>query len=296
MPKHLPAALTALFCSLLLANFPVAVSSLARQDSGPVERFSKGLVQYNGVRLSFDPKFVSEVIARTIDESLASAENASPPDTIYPRHIAFELVNVSGAPSKSFIKADLRVYPVDAFQRAFAADPKTAKDVSQTITRLKTLLHNRNPSFRGEMPMLPLLSGYLAFRSHTALVRFNGGSGFVFVTQGQQDEIPINNQNLSYEFQGLTDDGHYLVTAEFPVAAPFLEYNRDNANYGGKVHECNCFEGPRYERFKREYRAYVQVIKGRLDSLPAQKFEPSLELYDRLLQSIQIAGVSTIAP
>jgi hypothetical protein len=296
MRKHLLFALAALFCSLLCADSLVPAStSLSRQDSEAVETFSHSLVNYRGVQFRYDQKTVGEVRARTIDESLASSENAAPPDTIYPRHFAFELVNVSGAPSKSFIKADLRVYPVDAYQQAFAADPKTAKDVSQTIMRLKTLLRSRNPSFRGEMPMVPLLSGYLAFRSHTRVLRFNSGSGFVFVTQGQQDEMPINNQNLSYEFQGLTDDGRYLVTAEFPVAAPFLEYNRDKAHYGGKVHECDCFEGPRYQRFQREYRAYVRELKGRIESLPAQKFEPSLDVYDRLLQSIEIGGVSTIA-
>ena len=288
MKKHLPVALTALFCSLSHTNFPVAVSSLSRQDSEAIERFSKGLVQFNGVRLSFDPNVVSEVTARTVAESLASAENAAPPDTIYPRHSAFELLDISGAPSKSFIKADLHVYAADAYERAFSADSKTAKDVSQTISRLRTLLRSRNPSFRGEMPMVPLLSGYLAFRSHTRLLHFNGGSGFVFITQGQQDEMPINNQNLSYEFQGLTDDGRYLVSAQFPVAAPFLEYNRDNASYGGKVQPCDCFEGPRYQRFQREYRAYVQGVKRRIDQFPAQKFEPSLEVYDQVLKSIEI--------
>jgi hypothetical protein len=280
--------LLSLLVSVLLLSNVVFSTTPSKQDSEALERFTNGSVAYTGVQFRFDPKRVGQVTARTIAESLASAENAAPPDTVYPRHTAFELLNISAAPPKSFIKAELRVYSVDGYERAFAADPKGAKGVSQTITRLNTLLRNGDANFRGDMPMVPLLDGYLAFRGHTKLLRFQRGSGFAFLTQGQQDEMPINNQNLSYEFQGLTDDGRYLVTAQFPVAAPFLEFNRDQANYGGKVHECNCFEGARYQRFQREYRAYVQEMKGRLDRLPAQKFEPSLELYDQLLKSIEI--------
>ena len=266
-------------------SFSAAISTPQAREAS--QRFDDGVVHYNGIRFTVSKELASAVEAQTWPESLASPVEAAPADTIYPRHAGFLLLGLTGAP-KSFIKPDIRVYSVAEYKKAFAPDRKVATEITATFERLQDVLRRRNPKFAGPVPLLPLPSGYLVFRSHVAFLRFKNGTGLVFVTQGQQDEMPINNENLSYEFLGLTDDNRFLITAAFPLAAPFLAYNRDEASYEGKVEECNCFEGPRFKRFQRQYRAYAIDLKGKLDRLPAEKFQPQLSLYDQLLSSIEV--------
>lgn len=268
-------------------NFAPREALAKPQSREALQRFDDGVVAYNGVKFKVSKALAAAVQAETWPESLASSVEAAPADTIYPSHSVFNLLQLTGAP-KSFIKPEIRVYAVQDYKRVFAPDRKLANEVIATIERLRIVLRGRNPKFAGPIPLLPIPDGYLAFRSHVMFLRFGNGTGLVFVTQGQQDEMPVNNENLSYEFLGLTDDNRFLVTAEFPLAAPFLSYDRDSANYGGKVQECSCFEGPRYKRFQRQYRAYVIEIKTKLNQLSAEEFEPKLALYNQLLSSIEI--------
>jgi hypothetical protein len=250
--------------------------------------FRDGRVDYEGIRFSFDLALASEVKAEIIAASPASKENEGPPDTIYPRHVVFTFVSTDPAEPKSFIEPVIHVYPVPEYKRAFRADPATARVVNAVMVRLQRLLRAGSPVIKGKVPYLPIPDGTFAFRAHEAILRFHKGSGLVFLTQGQQDEMPINNQNLSYEFQGITNDGRYYVSAEFPAAAPFLAYDRDKATYEGRVKEASCVACPDHQRFMREYRAYAAAMKQKLAALPREKFQPSLRLIDNLLTSLEI--------
>ena len=286
--------LTLMICVCLLflvgSGIPLTpfrnVTASATQSKS--QTFKETRIDFRGVRFTCERTIASEVNAKIVDAEVATAENAQPGDTIYPTHLRFELADTYRASPGSFITAELHVYPVRDYKQAFARDPKLARQVAATIGRLQRILNRKSLAFKSEVPLLPIPDGYLAFRAHNAFLRFKQGSGIVFLTQGQQDEMPVNNQNLSYEFQGLTNDGRYYVTAQFPVAAPFLAYDRDRANYGGAVKEASCVTCPDHARFMREYRAYVLGIRNKLEKFPADKFEPNLKLFDELIRSIEI--------
>ncbi len=288
----LTTALSLVLILLAVPSTPVLIYVWAESNTpqAKTQVFQEAKVDYRGVRFNYDKSLASEVTAKIVEAQVASAENSGPGDTIYPTHVAFELVGTYPPKPTSFIGSEIHVYPVREYKQAFAPDPKAAREVSATIVRLQRILSTRDLAFKGEVPLLPLPDGYLAFRAHTAFLRFKQGSGMVFLTQGQQDEMPVNNQSLSYEFQGLTNDGRYYVTAEFPVAAPFLAYDRDTANYGGSVKESSCYQCPDHARFMREYRAYVRTISNKLEKLPPDKFQPSLKLFDDLITSIEVDG------
>jgi hypothetical protein len=260
--------------------------SLSTQDKS--QTFQDARIDFRGVRFTHQKSLASEVKAKVVEAEIATGESAAPGDTIYPQHLLFELAGTYPGDPKSFISSEIHVYPVREYKQAFAKDPKLAREVAATIARLQRILNSRSLAFKGELPLLPIPDGFLAFRAHNGFLRFKQGSGIVFLTQGQQDEMPVNNQNLSYEFQGLTSDGRYYVTAQFPVAAPFLAYDRDKANYGGTVKESSCFQCPDHARFMKEYRVYVRGIKNRLEKLPADKFQPGLKTFDELISSIEI--------
>ena len=280
--------------SVTLGVFGLAVISrfiqtkVDAQSRSQTQVFLGGQVDYRGVRFNHDKSIASEVTSKIVEAQVASTENSGPGDTIYPTHVAFALAGTYSSQPASFIASEIHVYPVREYKQAFAKDPKAAREVSGTIARLRRILSIRNPRFKGDVPLLPLPDGYLAFRAHTKFLRFKQGSGIVFLTQSQQDEMPINNQNLSYEFEGLTNDGRYYVTAEFPVATPFLAFDRDKASYGGTVRESSCFECPEHTRFIREYRAYARSIGNKLERLQPDMFQPGLNRFDELLISIEI--------
>ena len=281
-----------LFILIPMIASAVFTAPLFQQDSAEKTiSFTDGAVKYRGTSFNYDKAIATEVKAQTIEASPASAKEPAPYDTIYPQHIAFELVGTYTAQPQSFIKPDIRVYFVPDYQKAYAADPKAMREVVSTMNRMRQILRTRQLPAKGELPTIPIPDGYYAFRAHASFIRFANGVGVVFLTQGQQDEMPVNNQNLSYEFQGMTDDGRFYVTAEFPVAAPFLAYDRDKANYGATVKEAKCYQCADHQRFMREYRAYVNKIRAQLEQLPAERFQPGLVSFDELIKSIKITDV-----
>jgi len=263
----------------------------AMQQGENEQMFRDGSVDYRGVRFKYDKSLATTVRASIIPASPATKKDGGPPDTVYPRHTAFVLQDTYTSKPVSFIGSEIHIYPVDAYKAVFAKDPKTRQAVATSIARLQEILKKGSPTFTGDVPYLPLPDGYFAFRSHVAIVKFPHGSGLVFLTQGQQDEMPVNNQNLSYEFQGITDDGRFYVTAQFPVAAPILAFDRDKANYGGTVKESSCVDCPDHQRFMKEYHAYTANIREKLDALTPEKFQPSLKSFDDLIGSIEITEV-----
>jgi hypothetical protein len=82
----------------------------------------------------------------------------------------------------------------------------------------------------------------LTFAQRTYL-DFGDGSGYRFLTAIAQDFFAINNNNLRYFYQGLTDDSEYFLHVEFAVDAPenpAIGFNRAGTNeqyydYGEKV-------------------------------------------------------------
>lgn len=105
--------------------------------------------------------------------------------------------------------------------------------------------------------------------------------------QGQQDDELVNNQKLAYEFRGLTDDGLYYVTAEFPVATPFLPDSSDAMSFEGYILPRSFWANNR-ARLVKQYVAYIAGVKVRLEKLPPAKFQPSLKLFDELLSSLEV--------
>ena len=156
---------------------------------------------------------------------------------------------------------------------------------------MRQILRTRKLPAKGDLPSLPIPDGTYAFRAHTSFIRFANGVGVGYLTQGQQDEMPVNNQSISYEFQGMTDDGKFYVTAEFPVNTRLLAYDRDKANYGGTVKEAKCYDCPDHRRFVREYQAYAKRMEAQLQRLSPEKFQPSLMSFDELIKSIKITDM-----
>jgi hypothetical protein len=101
---------------------------------------------------------------------------------------------------------------------------------------------------------------------------FGSGSGIRFLTAYAQDFFPVNNNNLRYRYQGLTDDGDHYLDIEFAVDAPqnppLIGYNR-----AGTL---------------EQYYAYGEQAGAFYDTLAPETFTPSLLDLDAFIASIEI--------
>ena len=54
------------------------------------------------------------------------------------------------------------------------------------------------------------------------MIKFQVPEGVRFLTEYAQYPASANNQDLFYQFQGLSRDGAYYIVAIFPITVPVL--------------------------------------------------------------------------
>jgi hypothetical protein len=272
-----PSALTTPAARFAPRFDPPAVAALAQTK----------VVRGEWASVTHDPSLAEDIRAETLAADLLE-QASDKPDGIYPAHVAFTLVGLRPSPPQLSPDPVLRVCPVAEYKLAFAVNPRYVRKAEETLRGLRSLLRRKPAALPREVPTLPFPDASDAFHAHVRYLRFRGGGGVAYLTQGQQDEGLVNNQSISYEFRGLTDDGLYYVTASLPVAAPFLPATREVTSFEGYTLP-RSFSGKYAARRRREYNAYVERVRRRLDRLAPERFQPSLRLYDALFRSLEIS-------
>jgi hypothetical protein len=79
-----------------------------------------------------------------------------------------------------------------------------------------------------------------------------------------------------YDFQGLTADGNYYISATFPVNTPVLP------------DEFEGLAGEAYDEFVAQYDEYIASVTADLDALALSEFDPDLTLLDELIRSLVV--------
>jgi hypothetical protein len=266
----------------LLAASALAALACAALAAAPAPE--KRTAARGGVSITYDSALAREVRAETAPA--APLENADEkPDGVYPEHVVFTLSGVSGAPADSFNEPVIRVCPVAEYLKAFSVSPAYVRDARRELRELRGLIRRHPAALGGNVPALPFADGTEVFHAQVRYLRFRGGAGVAFLTQGQQDDELINNQHVTYEFRGLTDDGRFYVSATFPAGAPGLAATRDAASHEGY----SLLNRPGDRREAGRYAAYVERVRRKLERLAPEQFTPSLRLYDGLLGSLEIS-------
>jgi hypothetical protein len=246
----------------------------------------KRTASLNGVSLTYDTALALEVTAASAPAvPLESATDK--PDWFWPEHTVFDLSAAYPAPPAR-ARPEIHVAAVEEFRRAASISQEVTDAVTRELGELQRFLRRRQPAPAGDVPTVPFPDAHEAFRAHLKYLRFKGGSGVAYLTQGQQDESLINNEQLTYEFRGLTDDGRHYVYASIPVAAAPLPANRDATTHEG-YQLPRTFDGPDRASKLKAYANYVRGVKTRLERLPPDRFAPSLRLLDETLGSLEIS-------
>ncbi len=150
---------------------------------------------------------------------------------------------------------------------------------SETGQRLETLLNEKSVDQHdgpiGQM-FYPALARQM-FRVKTEDLTFENGHGVRFLATYRQAPIPVGNDDLLYEFRGITYDRAYFVFASLPVSSSILP-STSNPN------EIPPVGGVPYE----SHEDYWPAITERLEKQPDMSFSPSLKLLDDLLSTLEI--------
>jgi len=243
----------------------------------PAEPLPAQATQPSGIAISF------ENISVTIPNGLASGAAGEKvptvsPDTgapwdIGPAYIKFTLsaYTLQG----TMWHPEIRIYPAEEFRQM---EP-SAGDL---INELKSITSNPSGSLPQYLPFLPSVNAGQVFYAQMKMVNFKNGSGIRYVTQFDQAPIPINNQEMFYTFQGLSQDGKYYVAVTLPVNTAFLPTDGSQNSptpAGGVPMDWNKFEN---------FPIYLNNVKQKISSTDPNSFNPILSTLDALIQSIDI--------
>lgn len=173
-------------------------------------------------------------------------------------------------PARSFICAvPLADSSVKDFGRAYPSLNGAAVD-------LQKILRERPDKFarRRDIPDIPNNNAAPSILSRFQYLEYRSGTGILFLTQYSQEiePNPVNNEELTLVFQGITNDGKYYLAARLAITHPSLPKGIDFTNH--------------VER-DRQW-SYLKKGEKELDGFPEESFQPSLKSLKALLSSIYV--------
>jgi len=201
----------------------------------------------------------------------ATDPNATAPWDLAPEHSKFTLTGyqIQG----KFAEPQIFVYPTDEYAKLNSA-------AAEQIERLKDILAGA-PLSPDVTPRVPFYNAAQVFAAQMQVIDFKSGRGIRLLTQYDQYPAPVNNHELFYHFQGLTNDGKYYIIAILPVTSSILaedEKPESPVPAGGVPIPPET--GPNS--------AYYEAVTKALDAMYPDSFNPSLFQLDALIQSITV--------
>lgn len=219
---------------------------------------------FGGVTFRYNADIASAVMGETVPaEELWE---------VIPEHTVFSFSGY--ALPATFHEARIHIYPVSDFAAGGGA--------ANTADLLRTLLDSgqlpaAGGGFEGQgIPFLPPFNAGQLLHTQVAFVNFQNGRGLRFLTEYAQYAAPVNNTDLFYTFQGLTDDGQTYVAAILPVAHPALPSDASQIPGGDP------------DAFANNYETYANDMALQLAGYGAAEFTPNLALLDAMMATLLV--------
>ncbi len=242
---------------------PTATGAAAETPTAVAQDFDAAIQAYRGVTFDYGESLAENAIVSLIPEEPFLIIDGA----IIPQHgqVDFEGYVLD----QTFHRPQIYVYPLEAFR----AGNQVAAEI---ITRLEQLLIDRPAEPEGHIPALPLSSGGEMWRGQLRYLDFQNGRGVRYLTQFGQSYKLINNRELFYSFQGITDDGDYYVAAILPTNHSLLPSNENFPSVADA------------QAFVDNYDDYAAGMIRLLEEQEDGSFTPDLAQLDALIQSLLI--------
>jgi hypothetical protein len=257
----------------------IVATTMQALTAAPSESVSTQVpTQISGTPVSFEN--VSLVIpnglaggANTEAAPAISAESGAPWEVV-PAHLIFTLTEYQL--QNKFHEPRIFVYPADEYAIVNS-------HAENQINQIKKILAG-SPISKNTLPRIPWFNAEALISVNIQIIKFQNGSGIRDLTLYSQYLAPINNRELFYHFEGLTDDGKYYVLAILPITAPILpdDEKPDAVVPPGGV--------PIPTDFGPDNTIYYDYVTEKLNSLDSDSFSPSLSALDALMQSLLVTN------
>ena len=232
-------------------------------------------VEFKGVSFSYNQQIFGEVKIEEVAELPLENEDDKP-ENVAPQHRLFTFAE------RNQRNATIAVYPIAEFRRVWLpVEKNNTKIFDEDLNSLKELIKNPKLRREGEIPFLTYYDAHQTFQAKAKNFSFQNGKGIFFLTQINQDYLFINNNQIAYFFQGISEDGKNYILAEFPVSVSFLPKDQYVENFEGYSISENDPTG-------KKYKEYVAKITKRLENLPSDKYEPNLKYFEEIISSLRI--------
>jgi len=219
--------------------------------------------EFEGIAFHFEPGLTPEWKVEIVPNEPNPA--GAPESWLLPSHYAFTFAKYPV--SNTYQPPRILVFPIKNFEGY-------NQPGLDEINLMKQVLAEKPASFdpnRG-IPVIPIFNAAQVFRTHVVYMAFQNGTGMRFVTQYDQYPPPINNAELFYTYQGVTNDGLYYVAAFFPVSHPSLPADASNPD----------------PIVGSDFNSYLAGVQATLDAAADSSFTPDLRVLDQMMQSLTV--------
>lgn len=235
---------------------PAAPTSTLPPSTQPAEQQNAAEGE---IQVSYDETIAQNVVAETI-----------------PAEPQGEFLEWSGNPEYVLLSISdpigkIAIYPVDVYRAVSAF-------AQETLDELAFFLENK-PAVAawGCIPTTFISCDHQEMRANVNFLDFQNGSGVRSVAvYAFQDWAAINNENIEYSFEGLTQDGRYYIQAHFAIRNPVLpdsDWDIPNNAYSDTTGQ-----------------VFQDYVVGKEDQLWAasENYQPPLSLLDALMGSLKV--------
>jgi hypothetical protein len=224
---------------------------------------------FGEVEIKKEEKLTPPDMASYIDEGFA------------PEHFCFRLKDKRPLPA--FEQGPRYFFPARSFICAIPLKDSSVKDfggsypsLNRAAEVLQKILHERPDEFehRRDVPDIPANNAGPSILSRFQYLDFRSGSGILFLTQYSQEyePNPVNNEELTLVFQGLTKDGRHYVAARLAITHPSLPRGIDFT-----------------DEIERDMQwRYLRKTEKELEEFSEESFQPSLKSLKAMLSSIYV--------
>jgi len=244
-----------------------------REANGAGVSFTYSTNDFAEVEIEKEQKETAQDVGDGVDEGLA------------PEHFCFNLSDKRPLPALddrpryffptySFICAiPLEDSSVNDFGEAYPTLYEAAVDLQKILRERPDKIESKR-----DVPDIPANNAGHSIVGRFQYLEFRSGSGILFLTQYSQEmePNPVNNEELTLDFQGITKDGRYYVAARLAITHPSLPRGIDFTD----------------DIVRDEQHDYLRRGEKELEGLSEESFQPSLRSLKDLLSSVYVEPAS----
>lgn len=259
-------------CGQLLGSTPVAeiqptgIQNATQDESADIEVLPTAVPNFvtGAASLTYDPEICRSMRTETFGEVVEGPNTA-----FWDVHPAYTEIYCEMTFRGKSGQGVIAVYPLERYKQL------SSSTAEQVDTLIRILADRPNLALMDDLPFLPIPNAEQMFHAKEDYLLLPNASGIRYLTQHAQGFTAVANDTLYYTFQGISSDGKFLITAQFPVGHASLP-------------EEGLVPAEDMQTFVDNFEKYYSSIKEDLNAQPLESFIPDITKLDAMIESIII--------